>query len=127
MSRHNLDFGKSSENAAGIYLRAQGYKILEVNYRNKLGEIDIVAQEAKTVCFIEVKSRSSVRRGLPQEAVNKHKQYKISRCALIYIKERRLFEQSCRFDVLAIIKDRENQLSFELIKDAFELDSRYSY
>lgn len=127
MSRHNLNFGKSSESAAANYLRGQGYKILELNYKNKLGEIDIIAKEDRAVCFIEVKSRSQTAFGLPQEAVNKHKQHKISQCALSYLKERQLFEQSSRFDVLSIIQEQAGCPRFELIRDAFDLDSRYSY
>jgi putative endonuclease len=125
MGRYNLNFGKASENTAAEYLKRQGYCILEVNYRTKLGEIDIVAKEGKTICFVEVKSRSSLAFGLPKEAVNKRKQHKLSRCALSYLKEKHLCNQSCRFDVLSIIQDERPKL--ELLRDAFELNGKYSY
>lgn len=127
MSRYNLNFGKASENIAVEYLKGQGYRILEVNYRTKLGEIDIVAKEGRTTCFIEVKSRSSSVFGLPKEAVDKRKQRKLSRCALSYLKEKRLHNQSCRFDVLSILLSEEGRPCFELLKDSFSLDGNYTY
>lgn len=127
MSRYNLNFGKASENTAAEYLKRQGYSILEVNYRTKLGEIDIVAKEDRVVCFIEVKSRSSSAFGLPEEAVDKRKQHKLSRCALSYLKEKHLYKQSCRFDVLSILGNERNQPHFELFRDAFGLVGDYTY
>ena len=127
MSRHNLDFGKTSESEAAEFLKNQGYKIVELNYRSIFGEIDIVATNARALCFIEVKSRSSSAFGLPKEAVNRRKQYKLSQSALAYLKERRLLNHSCRFDVLALRRDKQGQPGFELLKDAFELNGNYSY
>lgn len=127
MSRYNLSFGKSSENEAVKYLREQGYKILATNYKSRLGEIDIVAKEGRVVCFVEVKSRSSLAFGSPKEAINKRKQRKISQSAVIYLKEKCRLEQSCRFDVLAITRDEQGQAQFELVKDAFVLEGNYTY
>lgn len=128
MSKYRLRFGKSSENKAVKYLAGQGYKILETNYKNRLGEIDIIAKENGRLCFIEVKSRASAMFGQPKEAVNRHKQYKISQCALIYLKERGLLNRvSVRFDVLSMVCDTLKAPCLELIKDAFGLEGRYSY
>lgn len=127
MSRYNLNFGRSSEDAAAVFLRNKGYKILRTNYRVKFGEIDIIAEEASAICFIEVKSRVDCSLGHPKEALTPRKQDKISRAALAYLKENRLLNHSARFDVLSIIKGGDNQIDFELIKDAFELSGRYSY
>ena len=127
MSKYNLNFGKSSEDKALSYLRGQGYKILEANYKNKLGEIDIIAKDDGRFCFIEVKSRSSVMFGLPKEAVGRHKQHKISQCAIAYLKERGLLNQGCRFDVLSILDNGQEHSQFELIKDAFSLVGNYNY
>lgn len=119
MSKHTLRFGKASENEAAQFLEKRGYKIITSNYKNFLGEIDIIAQEKQTLCFVEVKSRSSCAFGLPKEAVDARKQRKISQVALAYLKERQLLNQSCRFDVLSVLKDNNWQSQFELIKDAF--------
>lgn len=124
MNRHNLDFGKTSESQAAEFLKNQGYQILELNYRSIFGEIDIVAKDGRVICFIEVKSRSTPAFGLPKEAVNKRKQHKLSQSALAYLKERRLLSHSCRFDVLALSRDEPG---FELLKDAFELNGKYTY
>lgn len=127
MTKHNLNFGKFSEDTAVKYLERHGYNILDLNYKSKLGEVDIIAKEGRTICFVEVKSRSSLVFGLPKEAVDKYKQHKISRCAIVYLKERRLLNQSCRFDVLSVLDDGGNPPRLELIKDAFSLDGKYSY
>jgi len=127
MSNYNLDFGKASEDAAAVFLKNKGYKILRTNYRVKFGEIDIIAKEASAICFIEVKSRVNCSFGHPKEALNPRKRDKISRAALAYLKENRFLDRSARFDVLSIIKGADNQIDFELIKDAFELSGRYSY
>ncbi len=107
-------------------MKRSGYKILEVNYRTKLGEIDIIARDKGAICFVEVKSRSSLAFGSPKEALDTRKQRKISQVALIYLKSKDSFDVSCRFDVLSIIKAGADNADFELIKDAFSLDSRYS-
>ena len=86
-----------------------------------------MAIDAGVLCIIEVKSRSSSAFGLPKEAVNKRKQHKLSQSALAYLKERRLLNQSCRFDVLALSRDKQGQSGFELLKNAFELSGKYAY
>lgn len=121
MSRYNLIFGKSSENIALRYLKRQGYKILDTNYRTKLGEIDIIGRQRSTVCFIEVRSRSTSQFGYPKESVDRRKQNKIIKSAILYLKEKFSLEKSCRFDVLSIIRNQE-RVDFELIKGAFDLD-----
>jgi len=118
----NLKFGKAAENAATLFLKAKGYKILERNYKNKLGEIDIIAQQAKVICFVEVKARHSLNQGLPQEAVSLSKQRQISQVAISYLKSKKLLEQPARFDVVALLYIN-HQPEITLITDAFELNS----
>jgi predicted AAA+ superfamily ATPase len=60
MQNKHQKFGEKSENLAVWYLKKNGYKILEQNYRNRMGEIDIIAKEKKTLVFVEVKSRRSI-------------------------------------------------------------------
>ena len=127
MSNYNLDFGRASEDAAAVFLKNKGYRILRTNYRVKFGEIDIIAEEGSVICFIEVKSRVDCSLGHPKEALTPRKQDKISRAALAYLKENRFLDRSARFDVLSIIKGDDDQIDFELIQDAFELSGRYSY
>lgn len=118
--------GKSGEAEAVSFLKGSGYRILAKNYRSKLGEVDIVAKDKETVCFIEVKTRYSDKFGLPQEAISDYKQRQIAKTALIFLKERKLFEKSARFDVVSILYSRGTP-KIDLIKNAFELNSNLGY
>ena len=125
MRSGNLEFGKAAENAAADFLKARGYKILERNYKNKFGEIDIIARQDGVICFLEVKARHSADFGLPQEAVCAAKQRQISRVAVYYLKSKNLLESPARFDVLALLYTN-NQPEISLITDAFELSSKFT-
>ncbi len=82
----NKTLGSYGEFLARQYLQAQGYQILEENFRNKIGEIDLIARDGKTVCFVEVKTRDSLDQGQPYEAVNAWKIRKLSQMAASYLK-----------------------------------------
>jgi len=114
------NFGKKGESLAAWYLRNKGYKIIEQNYRRRVGESDIIAREKKTIVFVEVKSRKSVRYGSPKWAVTPQKQRKISMVALYYLKATRQTDVKARFDVVAITDNRDEP-QIEIIKNAFEL------
>jgi len=126
VSKEHLYLGESGEEAACALLKKNGYKILVRNYKNKLGEIDIIAYDGDTICFIEVKSRRTDKFGLPQEAIFAPKQRKISRVALSFLKENNLFKKKARFDVISVIYSGEMP-RLDLIKNAFELDSGFTY
>ena len=102
MSRERKDKGDRGEERAAAFLRKQGYKILERNYRCALGEMDIIAREGKTIVFIEVKTRSSDRFGPPQAAIGPQKQKRMTSVALCYLKARGWLEVPARFDVAAV-------------------------
>jgi len=102
------------------HLRKNGYKILEQNYRNKLGEIDIIAKEKGTLVFVEVKARKSDLFGNPKWAVTPKKQRKISMVALYYLKATKQTRVKARFDVISISSAADNP-RIEIIKNAFEL------
>ncbi len=98
--------GASGEQQAAEFLKEKGYKILETNFSNKIGEIDIIAKDKEFVVFVEVKARSSKAFGLPSEAVNFHKQQKIRKVALSYLKSKKILEKvQCRFDVVEVLGD----------------------
>jgi len=113
-------FGEQSESIAVSYLKKHGYKIIEQNYRTKLGEIDIIAKEKDTIAFIEVKARRSVHFGNPKWAITPKKQRKISMVALWYLKTTKQSNVKARFDVVSIISSHYNP-NIEIIKNAFEL------
>jgi len=120
--------GSEGERMAAKYLKRKGYKIIQQNYRCKLGEIDIIAEQNKIIVFIEVRTKHTGKLGLPQYSVDENKRGQISRAALCYIKEKKITNQTCRFDVIAITfpseKDKPN---IEHIENAFELSRRYIY
>ena len=126
MAKDNLYLGKKGEEEAHNWLRKEGYKVLARNYKTRLGEIDIIAKDKDTVCFIEVKARGSDRFGLPQEAVSRAKQDRIARVAMGFLKENNLLTQEARFDIVSVIYSKSS-CELELIKNAFELDRRFAY
>ena len=120
MLNQRQEFGKVGEELAVAYLKKKGYKIIEQNYRNKLGEIDIIAKDHKTLVFVEVKSRKSARLGHPKEAVTYKKQRKISMVALSYLKSTRQLDIRARFDVVTIYTIK-GQPRVEIFNNAFDL------
>jgi putative endonuclease len=123
---HKKSCGAQGEEAARRYVQQQGYRIRALNYTSRLGEVDIIAQDGDTLVFIEVKARSSGSKGAPKESVTPRKQLQISKAALAYLKEHKLFESRARFDVVSVDYSAKPP-AIELIKSAFELSARFSY
>ncbi|MEJ2655840.1 MAG: YraN family protein [Desulfobacterales bacterium] len=120
MLNKRQQFGKESESLAVRHLKKIGYKILEQNYRNSLGEIDIIAKEKGVLVFVEVKARKTPFYGSPKRAVTLKKQRKISMVALYYLKATKQTQAKARFDVVALSLANDNP-RVEIIKNAFEL------
>jgi putative endonuclease len=97
---HALD--RRGERAAERFVRRLGYKIVARRERGRLGELDLVAVDGRTIVFIEVKTRRSHDAGRPHEAVGPEKQQKLTRLALAYLKRHDLLEYPARFDVVAV-------------------------
>lgn len=114
------DIGATGESLAIRALKEKGYKILALNHRSKLGEIDIIAKEKGTLAFVEVKTRRTDGFGNPKKAVTPAKQRKISQVALDYLKQTGQTDQKARFDVVAIRLLRGHP-EIEIIKNAFDL------
>ena len=120
MANQKQTTGEQGEALAARYLKKKGYRIIEKNYRTKLGEIDIIAKDKDTLVFVEVKARRSWQFGNPKAAVTPHKQRKISKVALHYLKNTRRSNVSARFDVAAVTMSRDKP-QIEIIKNAFDL------
>ena len=120
MKNRRQKFGEKGEAIAVRQLKKAGYKIIDTNYRTQLGEIDIIAKEKDTIVFVEVKARRSVHFGSPKQAVTLQKQKKISMVALYYLKTIGQSSAKARFDVVAVIENRDEP-RVEIIKNAFEL------
>lgn len=97
---------KGEELATNFIKKKLRYKILERNYKNKIGEIDIIALDKKTIVFVEVKYSSSSTFGLPRERVDYFKQQKIRKVASVYLKENGRLDSITRFDVIDIIDEK---------------------
>jgi putative endonuclease len=113
-------YGEAAEALAARVLRQRGYRILETNYRTRLGEIDIIAKDRDTIVFVEVKARQTPCFGNPKWAVTPHKQRKISMVALQYLKTTGRSGASARFDVVAI-RSVPGAPEVEIIRNAFDL------
>jgi len=109
--------GAMGEELAVRHLRDRGYIIIERNYRTPLGEIDIIARHGGAIVFIEVKTRRTGEFGMPFEAVNRRKQERMRRVALVYLK-RLGGEVPARFDVVSVMLDG-GRASVDIIQDAF--------
>jgi putative endonuclease len=113
--------GSQGERAAAKFLERRGYRILASNYRTRLGEIDLIAEDRGTLVFIEVKARTTDRFGAPAEAITSAKQARITRLAQQFLAARHLGDRPCRFDAVLISGDDPNGGRIELITAAFEV------
>ena len=101
----NQAFGALGEKLAAKHLKQQHYKILYKNYKNKLGEIDIIARDGNEIVFVEVKTRSASPYLSGQYAVDQRKQFHIMRTAAYFLDTKNIKLQP-RFDVLEMEIDR---------------------
>ncbi|HOP85981.1 MAG TPA: YraN family protein [Syntrophorhabdaceae bacterium] len=114
MTTDKREQGKEGEDKATSILKAKGYKIIERNYRNPFGEIDIVAEEGGYLVFIEVKKRNTETFGDPLHAIDEAKKRHIIKSAQYYLKSHKLNNKKARFDVVGITKD-----NIKIVKNAF--------
>ncbi len=109
-------FGNDAELFVQTYLTSQGFTILQTNYRQRFGEIDIIACKQNLYIFVEVKARASGL--LLHEAISKSKQDKIRRTATYYIQEKKSTDKDCRFDV-ALLSYQDKKWHLTYIPGAF--------
>ncbi len=123
MTRESSQRGKRGEETAAAFLKKQGYEILEMNFRTRRGEVDIIARHKGVLAFVEVKTRASNAFGSPKGAVGREKQRRISMAALEYLSRTRQTRSRARFDVVSVLEG-EAGTQVELISNAFELAYR---
>lgn len=114
---NNIDKGKSGEAIAKDYLVSKGYNILQTNYRNKIGEIDIIAMDGNILVFIEVKTRTSLKYGYAYEAVNINKQKKIINTSILFVKYNKYVDTQLRYDIIEVYL--QNSIKINHIVDAY--------
>ncbi|MGM1045304.1 putative endonuclease [Paenibacillus uliginis N3/975] len=113
--------GAAAEEAAASFLVERGFSILDRNWRNRTGEIDIIANDRGTLVFVEVRSRSGTSTyGTPSESVNHRKIAQVRSIAQQYIHYKKSYDIPIRFDVVAVILKPDMSVdSIELIEAAF--------
>ena len=116
MADHN-ELGKLGEELAENYLTKNGYTILETNWIFQKAEIDIIAQKANILAIVEVKTRSSIDFGLPQDFVKPKKIQLLVKAVNEYVVSRDL-DVTVRFDIIAINKEGKD-FNVDHIEDAF--------
>jgi putative endonuclease len=99
----NISLGQAGEDLAAAWYIDHGYRILERNWRSRIGEIDLICARPHVVVFCEVKSRATDRFGLPVEAVTRAKQIRVRRLATQYLFLHTCGRHEVRFDVAAVL------------------------
>lgn len=117
MQNYSQKQGQEGENKARTYLLNQGYEILELNWRYKKYEIDIIAKKDECVVFVEVKTRKSNTFGEPEIFVTKQKQNFLIAAANEYLTQNNI-ELESRFDIIAVIQFNNNH-SVKHLESAF--------
>lgn len=124
-SPSNRRVGDHGEALAAAFLEAQGYRVLDRNYRFEQAEVDLVCLHpspdgsAGEIVFVEVKTRSALGYGRPEEAVTPEKQRHLIRAARAYLYERKLEGAPSRFDVVAVLLRQHREPTIEHFRDAF--------
>lgn len=125
-NRTAMPLGPKGELAAERFLLKQGYWIIERGFGEKVGEIDLIVSDGRSIVFVEVKSRTSDAAGDPTEAVDLEKQRHITQTARLFIVKNRLEETPVRFDVISILwPDPKSPPRIRHYENAFEATGEF--
>ena len=121
------EVGRLGEEAARKFLKKRGYRIRETGFRCPHGEIDIVAQHKDYLVFVEVRTKSSLDFGTPEESITQAKKKKLIASALTYTSTHQKLPSLWRIDVVVIeLDDKGKTKRIELIENAIEQDTRFN-
>jgi putative endonuclease len=112
-------FGNEGEDASARFLEANGYVVLARNFRCRYGELDLVAEKNGTICFVEVRMRSTSIWGDPSQTVQGAKQRRVVKSALHYLQAHALRNRMIRFDVVSVL-GRGKDAVVEHLPNAFD-------
>ncbi|MGH8476708.1 MAG: YraN family protein [Methylococcales bacterium] len=118
-ARIHTNRGEEAESIALDYLKKQGLRLIERNYRCRNGEIDLIMDDSGTLVFVEVRFRKMAVFGSALESIDTRKKSRIIHCASHYLSAQR-FSGTARFDVIAISPLAE-QLDIDWVQDAFQV------
>lgn len=106
IKKENYHKGRYGENIAKDFLLKKGFVFIEANFKNKIGEIDLIMSDHDWLVFIEVKYKSDDRLGIPEEMINKNKIWQVKRVAESYLVEKKneiRFFEKYRIDAVCIL------------------------
>lgn len=109
MKMFNKQTGGRGERQAEKLLRRKGFRVLERNWGNKWGELDLVCLDGETVVFVEVKAKTGEAYGAPWQMVNRNKLERVRRTGERFLIERGWGDKLCRIDVVGVVFDRSGR------------------
>ncbi|NLO89598.1 MAG: YraN family protein [Clostridia bacterium] len=120
MKENRRKLGEIGERAVAQFLKRKGYKVIENNYRTRYGEIDIIALKDGILSFVEVKTRTTLQCGTPEEAVDCRKQKKIRSMAVEFLTNSKIRYKALRFDVAAVKASKDGTIeNIKIYEGAF--------
>lgn len=111
--------GRLGEALACEFLKMQGFRVIDRNYRCAEGEVDIIAEEGETLAFVEVRTKTSDEYGLPLETIGAQKRARLRRATLHYLAKRGPSRRCLRFDAVGILFREGEEPVIELVRNAF--------
>ena len=111
--------GVAGEDAVAAWYVARGYEIVDRNWRVREGEIDVIARDARSVVFCEVKTRRGNAFGAPVEAVTPRKQQRLRLLARLWLADRTARVPALRFDVASVMPDGRGGWTVDVLEAAF--------
>ncbi len=123
-TRARKNLGESGERVAALFLQQRGYRILARNYRTRLGEIDLIAEDTNGLAFIEVRTRRGHEFGSPEESLTRRKRHKLIALAQEFVAAHPQYgDCAWRIDLVAIELDRAGRIArMDLNQGAVEED-----
>ncbi len=115
---YKQDIGNSGEDTAASYLQTNSYEILHRNWRYKNHEVDIIATKKNKLHFIEVKTRTGLQFGYPEESISSRKMNSLKKAASAFLDSNPSYTQ-IQFDVIAILRSKNATTELLLIADVF--------
>ncbi len=112
------ELGRTGEDIALNYLENKGWKLLHKNWRNKYGELDLIMHNQDKIIFIEVRTKKSLQYGTGTESVNKTKQQKIRKLAMMFLQDKKYYNHAIRFDVVSIYFAND-KINIQHVEEAF--------
>jgi putative endonuclease len=115
----HLQRGERGEQIARAHLADAGITCVTTNFRCRYGEIDMVCRDRDCLVFVEVKTRSGQRWGRPADAVDRKRQLRLSRAALVYLRRIKNPSVKARFDVVEVILNDDQVQEIRHLPNAF--------